>query len=64
MRWVIQLLVPALVVIIAVLVLTRNRPRRTPTDSGPISYGALIGLIAIGAALAIGLVWALHVSTP
>jgi multisubunit Na+/H+ antiporter MnhB subunit len=61
---VIQLLVPALVVIIAVLVLTRNRARSPRPESSSLSYGALIGLIVIGAALAIGLVWALHVESP
>jgi hypothetical protein len=60
---VIQLLVPALVVIIVALAITRNRPRATQGDaSQPISIGALIGLITIAAALTIGLVWALHVS--
>jgi hypothetical protein len=60
---VIQFLVPALIVIIVALVLMRNRPNRAPTDSGPLSFGMLIGLIVIGAALAIGLVWALHVGS-
>lgn len=61
MRWVMQLLVPALIVVVIALVLTRNRTNAAPpNDQGPLSFGALFGLILVGAALAIGLVYALQ----
>ena len=62
MRWVLQFVVPALVVIVIALLLTRHRrgAAAIATQQGPLSIGALFVLIVLGGALAIGLVYALQ----
>lgn len=68
MRYVIEFLVPAMVIIVVALVLFRNRPNGAqpvatsqPKDDGAtISTGTVILVIVIGAALSVALVWALH----
>jgi len=70
-RYVIEFLIPAMVVIIAALVLFRNPPDATARASAPtpanddgatLSTGTFIAILIIGAALTVGLVWALHAS--
>jgi hypothetical protein len=72
MRYVIQLLIPALVIIVVVLVMTRNRPSAPPqsprgdtesSDSGPLSTGTFIAILVIGAVFTVALVYALHVGS-
>ena len=69
MRYVIEFLIPAMVVIIAALVLFRNRPDATARAVAPapanddgttLSTGTFIAILIIGAALTVALVWALH----
>jgi hypothetical protein len=68
-RYVIELLIPAMVVIVAALVLFRNRPGTTARTDAPapanddgatLSTGTFIAILIIGAALTVALVWALH----
>jgi hypothetical protein len=67
-RYVIEFLIPAMVVIVAALVLFRNRSdqparasaNRTNDDSGTLSTGTFIVILIIGAALTVALVYALH----
>jgi hypothetical protein len=57
-----------MVVIVAALVLFRNRPdqparasaNRTNDDSGTLSTGTFIAILIIGAVLTVALVYALH----
>ena len=69
MRYVIEFLIPAMVVIVAALVLFRNRPDqparvsaspRSPDDSGTLSTGTFIVILIIGAVLTVALIYALH----
>jgi hypothetical protein len=70
-RYVVEFLIPTMVVIVAALVLFRNRtdaPARpsapTPVndDSATLSTGTFITILIIGAALTVALVYALHSS--
>jgi hypothetical protein len=72
MRYVIQLLIPALVIIVVILVMTRNRPAAPnpppdastePRDSTPLSTGTFIAILVIGAVFTVALVYALHSSS-
>jgi hypothetical protein len=65
-RYVVQLLIPALVVIVVTLVLMRNRgnppaaPAAAPADTGGLSTGTFVLILLIGAIFTIALVYALH----
>jgi hypothetical protein len=67
-RYVVEFLIPALVVIVAAFVLFRNRPdqparasaNRTNDDSGTLSTGTFIVILIIGATLTVALVYALY----
>jgi len=72
MRYVVQLLIPALVIIVVILVMARNRPgtSKPPSDtsseahdSTPLSTGTFIVILLIGAVFTVALVYALHVGS-
>ena len=67
MRYVVQFLIPALVVIVVTLVLLRNRgnPPATPAaaapaDTGGLSTGTFVLILVIGAVFTVALIYALH----
>lgn len=69
MRYVVQLLIPVLIIIVVALVLTRNRsnPSASTTASdldrenaGPLSTGTFMVILVIGAVFTVALVYALH----
>jgi len=68
-RYVIEFLIPAMVVIVAALVLYRNRPDGAARASAPspanddgstLSTGTFIAILIIGATLTVALVYALR----
>lgn len=72
MRYVVQFLIPALVIIIVTLVLIRNRGGNPPAapstpshaaDSGPLSTGTFMLILVIGAIFTVALIYALHASS-
>ena len=72
MRYVIEFLVPAMIVIVVALVLLRNRPStpshattsQTKEDTGTLSTGTFVVILIIGATFTVALIYALHNSTP
>ena len=70
MRYVIEFLIPAMIVIVVALVLFRNRPDAahataapTKDDTGTLSTGTFILILIIGAAFTVALIYALHNGT-
>lgn|GEM_PF-1399020 len=71
MRYIIEFLVPAMIVIVVALVLIRNRPS-TPApatsanqandDSATLSTATFIVILIVGAVFTIALIYALHTS--
>lgn len=71
MRYIIEFLVPAMIVIVVALVLIRNRPS-TPApatsvnqandDNATLSTGTFIVILIVGAVFTIALIYALHTS--
>jgi hypothetical protein len=67
-RYVVQFLIPALVVIVVTLVLVRNRgnppaptaPAAAPADTGGLSTGTFVLILVIGAIFTVALIYALH----
>ena len=69
MRYVIEFLIPAMIVIVVALVLLRNRPS-TPTaatsatqandDSATLSTGTFVVILIVGAVFTVALIYALH----
>jgi len=68
MRYVIEFLIPAMIVIVVAVVLFRNRTN-TPApasasqakdDTGTLSTGTFLVILIIGAAFTVALVYALH----
>jgi multisubunit Na+/H+ antiporter MnhB subunit len=66
-RYVVQFLVPALVVIVVMIVLLRNRgnPSSTasaaaPADAGGLSTGTFVVILVIGAIFTVALIYALY----
>ncbi len=70
MRYVIEFLIPAMIVIVVALVLFRNRPDdgaaranaapQTKDDSATLSTGTFILILIIGAAFTVAVIYALH----
>jgi len=72
MRYVIEFLVPAMIVIVVAVVLFRNRTN-TPApasasqakeDTGTLSTGTFVAILIIGATFTVALIYALHNGTP
>ena len=71
MRYVIEFLIPAMIVIVVALVLFRNRPS-TPApaasatqgndDSATLSTGTFVVILIVGAVFTVALIYALHTS--
>lgn len=72
MRYVIEFLVPAMIVIVVAMVLFRNRPStpahatatQTKEDTGTLSTGTFVVILIIGATFTVALIYALHNSSP
>jgi hypothetical protein len=71
-RYVVQMLIPAMVVIVVTLVLLRNRGNppasatstpSNPDDAGPLSTGTFVAILIIGATFTVALIYALHTSS-
>lgn len=71
MRYVIEFLVPAMIVIVVALVLFRNRPSKPAPaasasqandDSATLSTGTFVVILIVGAVFTIALIYALHTS--
>jgi hypothetical protein len=71
-RYVVQMLIPALVVIVVTLVLLRNRGNPSapasgaaagPDDAGSLSTGTFIAILVIGATFTVALIYALHAAS-
>ncbi len=70
MRYVIEFLVPAMIVIVVALVLFRNGPNtaapasapHTKDDTATLSTGTFIAILIVGATFTIALIYALHSS--
>jgi heme/copper-type cytochrome/quinol oxidase subunit 2 len=71
MRYVIEFLVPAMIVVVVAVVLFRNRTN-TPApasasqgneDTGTLSTGTFVAILIIGATFTVALIYALHNST-
>ena len=69
MRYIVQLLIPALIITVVVLAVTRNRNNpaasaaATPAnhdETGPLSTGTFMAILVIGAVFTVALVYALH----
>ena len=67
MRYVIEFLIPALIVIVVSVVLFRNRAAATASqggeDTGTLSTGTFVAILIIGATFTVALIYALHNST-
>ena len=68
-RYVVQLLIPAFVIIVVMLVLVRNRNNPStagaaaPADAGGLSTGTFVLILVIGAVFTVALIYALHGSS-
>ena len=68
MRYIVQLLIPAMIIIVVALVLLRNRnsPASPGSSSRPaeanetLSTGTFVAILVIGATFTIALIYALH----
>jgi hypothetical protein len=71
-RYVIEFLIPAMIVIVVAVVLLRNRPNtpapaaasQSKDDTGTLSTGTFVAILIIGATFTVALIYALHSSTP
>jgi len=71
-RYVIEFLVPAMMVILVALIFFRNRPNspahatasQAKEDTGTLSTGTFVVILIIGATFTVALIYALHNSTP
>ena len=68
MRYVIEFLIPAMIVIVVAVVLFRNRTNtpapatatQTKEDAGSLSTGTFLAILIIGATFTVALIYALH----
>jgi hypothetical protein len=68
MRYVIEFLIPAMIVVVVAVVLFRNRANtpapasasQTKEDHGALSTGTFLAILIIGATFTVALIYALH----
>jgi predicted membrane-bound dolichyl-phosphate-mannose-protein mannosyltransferase len=71
MRYIVQMLIPAMIIIVVALVLMRNRnspaasgsASKTAEDNATLSTGTFVAILVIGATFTVALIYALHASS-